>query len=51
MNETFNTTVQELKEIKNMIAELEDTIKQAMRESGKQEVFTPDYRRIWSRFI
>ncbi|MCD8091008.1 MAG: hypothetical protein LUD81_10405 [Clostridiales bacterium] len=47
MNETFNTTVQELKEIKNFIAELEaqkaaleDTIKQQMREVGKTEVYT-----------
>lgn len=47
MNETFNTTVQELKEIKNFIAELEaqkaaleDTIKQQMRAAGKTEIYT-----------
>ncbi|MCD8090046.1 MAG: hypothetical protein LUD81_05395 [Clostridiales bacterium] len=47
MNETFNTDIKELKEIKNMIKELEaeataieDRVKTAMRESGKQEVFT-----------
>lgn len=47
MKETFNTDIKELKELKNMIKELEaeaaaieDRVKSAMLDSGKTEVFT-----------
>ncbi|MCD8157689.1 MAG: hypothetical protein LUD77_02005 [Clostridiales bacterium] len=51
MNETFNTDIKELKELRNMIKELEaeataieDRVKAAMLDSGKQEVFTAEYK-------